>query len=166
MVHRSAINSDAPSFNVAPLLTTKGPESSPGAAIQSVAMTDKLANDQNNMTGGWVPNPKPTKVVKSKKYKEKEGGGGAVRRLRRRVRTRRRRLTASDARVSRRLRIRMMQRRIKKLKSRRMRGGDTNTVPQHGASCSKEQPNCAGNIAQTLLSVQAQGVANSHGDSK
>jgi hypothetical protein len=76
---------------------------------------------------------------------------------------------ASDARVSRRLRMRMMQRRIKKLKSRRigsrrMRGGNLMHVPQHGESCVPGQLNCPGNIAQSILSTQAQANANSHGD--
>jgi hypothetical protein len=81
----------------------------------------------------------------------------------------------------------MLQRRIKKRKSRRsgtrqmqmqmqMRGGSggqvplqpqpaaVQTVPQHGTSCTAGDTNCPGNITQGILSVNAQAVANSHGD--
>jgi hypothetical protein len=79
----------------------------------------------------------------------------------------------------------MLQRRIKKRKSRRhgslqrqlqlqMRGGSgggqvplqpaVQTVPQHGSSCTAGDTNCAGNISKGILDLNAQAVANSHGD--
>jgi hypothetical protein len=158
---------------------------SPQAAIQAVNADSEKANMMNNMHGGWVPNPK-TKVVKSKKVKEGGSSKSRTRRRRRRRHSQSRRLNASDARVSRRLRMRMLQRRIKRRKSRRrgtrqmqmqmqMRGGSggqvplqpqpaVQTVPQHGTSCTAGDTNCAGNITQGILSVNAQAVANSHGD--
>jgi hypothetical protein len=163
-----------PVAKVAPMIIPPG-AASPAAAIQTVNADAKAANLSNNMQiGGWVPNPK-TKVVKSKKAKNvggRGGGGGdgsaARRRRRRSYRTRRNRSSAFDARVSRRLRLRMLQRRIKKRKSRRrtllemQRGGVF--VPQHGTSCQPGQSNCPGNTTQALMSVNAQAVANSRGD--
>jgi len=97
---------------------------------------------------------------------------------------------AFKTRVNRRLRIRMMQRRIKKrinnsstLKLRlRMHGGIGGTdnanpvnsnsnsnsnyvVPQHGHSCAAGETNCAGNEAAVLLSAKNQMTAYAHGDS-
>jgi hypothetical protein len=156
------------------------------AAIDAVTADSIQANTLNNMKiGGWMPNAK-TKVVKSKKVKV----GGRRRSGRRsrqsRRQSRRRQSSAFDARVSRRLRLLMLQRRIKKRSSRRrkslrlrlqLHGGSggagvplqpesetTPTVPQHGASCTPGEPNCAGNITQGILSLNAQAVANSHGD--
>jgi hypothetical protein len=149
------------------------------AAIDAVTAESTQTNTLNNMKiGGWMPNAK-TKVVKSKKVKV-----GGRRRSRRQ--SRRRQSSAFDARVSRRLRLLMLQRRIKKRSSRRrkslrlrlqLHGGSggagvplqpgpekTPTVPQHGASCTPGEPNCAGNITQGILSLNAQAVANSHGD--
>ena len=175
-ITRGNVAQPVPVVNVAPMIIS--PEvASPAAAIQTVNADAKAANLSNNMQiGGWVPNPK-TKVVKSKKAKNVGGrgggggggGGSAARRHRRRsYRTRRIRSSAFDARVSRRLRLRMLQRRIKKRKSRRrtllelQRGGEF--VPQHGISCQPGQSNCPGNTTQALMSVNAQAVANSRGD--
>ena len=174
-IRRGPTASAVPHSVVHPILLDPSRQS-PQAAIQAVNADSDRANMLNNMHGGWVPNPK-TKVVKSKKVKN-EGGSGS--------RRRRRRLTASDARVSRRLRMRMLQRRIKKRKSRRhgsrqrqlqlqlqMRGGSggqvplqpaVQTVPQHGTSCTPGDTNCAGNISKGILDLNAQAVANSHGD--
>jgi len=178
-IRRGPTASAVPHAVVQPMLIDPSRQS-PQAAINAVNADSDKANMLNNMHGGWVPNPK-TKVVKSKKV---NGGRGR----RRSYRTRRRysRSNVYDARVSRRLRMRMLQRRIKKRKSRRhgslqrqlqlqlqMRGGSgqqvplqpaVQTVPQHGVSCTPGDTNCAGNIAQGILSVNAQAVANSHGD--
>ena len=141
---------------------------SPQAAINAVNAESENANMMNNMIGGWVPKSK----VKSKKIKDVVKGGARLRR-RRTYSRRGRRLTASDARVSRRLRMRMLQRRIKKRKSRRsgslqrqMRGGQVQTVPQHGSSCTNpNDTNCPGNISKGMLDLSAQAAANSQGDS-
>lgn len=179
-IRRTATLEPAPHAVVQPIIVDSSRQS-PQAAIQAVNADSDKANMLNNMHGGWVPNPK-TKVVKSKKVK---GGRGR----RRSYRTRRRysRSNVYDARVSRRLRMRMLQRRIKKRKSRRhgslqrqrqlqlqMRGGSgggqvplqpaVQTVPQHGTSCTPGDTNCAGNISKGILDLNAQAVANSHGD--
>ena len=177
-IRRGPTASAVPRAVVQPILIDPSRQS-PQAAINAVNADSDKANMLNNMHGGWVPNPK-TKVVKSKKVK---GGRGR----RRSYRTRRRysRSNVYDARVSRRLRMRMLQRRIKKRKSRRhgslqrqlqlqMRGGSgggqvplqpaVQTVPQHGSSCTAGDTNCAGNISKGILDLNAQAVANSHGD--
>lgn len=179
-IRRAAISSPAPHAVVQPMMIDPSRQSAQ-AAIQAVNADGDKANMLNNMQGGWVPNPK-TKVIKSKKVKI--GGRSGSRKRCSRSR-RQRRLNASDARVSRRLRMRMLQRRIKKRKSRRrgsrqmqMRGGSgggqggqaplqpaVQTVPQHGGpSCTAGDTNCAGNISKGILDLNAQAVANSHGD--
>ena len=178
-IRRGPTASAVPRAVVQPILIDPSRQS-PQAAINAVNADSDKANMLNNMHGGWVPNPPKTKVVKSKKVK---GGRGR----RRSYRTRRRysRSNVYDARVSRRLRMRMLQRRIKKRKSRRhgslqrqrqlqlqMRGGSgqqvplqpVQTVPQHGSSCTAGDTNCAGNISKGILDLNAQAVANSHGD--
>lgn len=88
----------------------------------------------------------------------------------------RRQGAAFKTRVSRRLRIRMVQRRIKKRNAAtakfQMRGGSDSdaenadyTVPQHGHSCGQGELNCAGNEASVLLAAKNQMTANAHGDS-
>ena len=75
--------------------------------------------------------------------------------------------------MNRRLRIRMVQRRIKRNTAAaklQMRGGSSNendhyTVPQHGHSCAEGELNCAGNEASVLLAAKNQMTANAHGDS-
>lgn len=165
-ITRSATTDPKPALQVQPIRLN--PElDSPQAAINTVNTESEKANMLNNMHGGWVPKSK----VKTKKIKDVKGG--ARRRLRRnKTYSRRgRRLTAFDARVSRRLRMRMLQRRIKKHKSRRrgsLRGGqpDPKTVPQHGTSCTNpNDTNCAGNISKGMLDLSAQAAANSQGDS-
>lgn len=178
-IRRGPTASAVPHTVVQPMMIDPSRQSAQ-AAIQAVNADSEKANMQNNMHGGWVPNPPKTKVVKSKKVK---GGRGR----RRSYRTQRRysRSNVYDARVSRRLRMRMLQRRIKKRKSRRhgslqrqlqlqMRGGSgggqvplqpaVQTVPQHGSSCTAGDTNCAGNISKGILDLNAQAVANSHGD--
>ena len=162
-ITRSATTDPIPALQVQPIRLNPELES-PQAAIDTVTADSEKANMLNNMHGGWVPKSK----VKTKKIKDVKGG--ARRRLRRhKTYSRRgRRLTAFDARVSRRLRMRMLQRRIKKHKSRRrgsLRGGQVQTVPQHGASCTNpNDTNCAGNISKGMLDLSAQAAANSQGD--
>ena len=83
--------------------------------------------------------------------------------------------------MSRRLRLRLLQRRIKKRKNSakqlhlqlQMRGGggdgavegSTLTVPQHGRSCSPGELNCAGTSTASILGASNQMEANSLGDS-
>jgi hypothetical protein len=90
-------------------------------------------------------------------------------------------------RVSRRIRMRLLQMRIKKrniasasrsrtktMMQKTMRGGngdlalgDKDLVPQHGSSCSgNADPNCPGLAAESLLTASRQSTANAHGDSK
>lgn len=167
-IRRDQISAPVPVAKADPMVIPPN-AASPGAAIQAVNADAARANTANNMQlGGWVPK---TKVVKSKKAKNVGGrGGGGSAARRRSYRPRRNRSSAFDARVSQRLRLRMLQRRIKKRKSRRrasMRlqwGGVP--VPQHGTSCMPSEPNCAGTTTQALMSVNAQAVANSHGDKK
>lgn len=164
-ITRTPTSDPKPVTEVNPMLVDPSRQS-PQAAINAVNAESEKANTMNNLqlqAGGWVPK---SKVIKSKKVKN---GGGSGSRIRRRGW----RLTASDARVSRRLRLRMLQRRIKKRKSRRreslqrrMRGGELQTVPQHGASCAdSSDTNCAGNISKGILDLNAQAEANSQGDS-
>ena len=169
-IRRDQISTPVPVAKADPMVIPPG-AASPGAAIQAVNADAARANTANNMQlGGWVPNPK-TKVVKSKKAKNVGGRGGRGSAARRRsYRPRRNRSSAFDARVSQRLSLRMLQRRIKKRKSRRraslrLQWGGV-PVPQHGSSCVPNQPNCAGNTTQALMSVNAQAVSNSHGDRK
>lgn len=182
-IKRTAVPGSAPVAVVNPMIVPANAASSK-AAIDAVTTESNQTNTLNNMKiGGWMPNAK-TKAVKSKKVKV----GGVRRRSGRRSgrRSRRQQSSAFDARVSRRMRLLMLQRRIKKRSSRRrkslrlrlqLHGGSggagvplqpesetTPTVPQHGASCTRGEPNCAGNITQGILSLNAQAVANSHGD--
>jgi hypothetical protein len=166
-ITRGHTNDAMPLAPVQPILVDSSRQS-PQAAINAVNAESEKANMMNNIKiGGWIPKSK----VKSKKIKDVKGG---ARLRRRRTYSRRgRRLTASDARVSRRLRMRMLQRRIKKRKSRRsgslqrqMRGGQVQTVPQHGSSCTNPNDNnCPGNISKGMLDLNAQAAANSQGDS-
>lgn len=178
-IKRTAVPGSAPVAVVNPMIVPANAASSK-AAIDAVTTESNQTNTLNNMKiGGWMPNAK-TKAVKSKKVKV----GGVRRRSGRR--SRRQQSSAFDARVSRRMRLLMLQRRIKKRSSRRrkslrlrlqLHGGSggagvplqpesetTPTVPQHGASCTRGEPNCAGSITQGILSLNAQAVANSHGD--
>lgn len=182
-IKHTAVSEPAPVAVVNPMIVPANAASSK-AAIEAVTADSTNANTLNNMKiGGWMPNAK-TKAVKSKKVKV----GGVRRRSGRRSgrRSRRQQSSAFDARVSRRMRLLMLQRRIKKRSSRRrkslrlrlqLHGGSggadvplqpesetTPTVPQHGASCTLGEPSCAGNITQGILSLNAQAVANSHGD--
>ena len=186
-IKRTPVPEPASVAVVNPMLVPASAASSK-AAIDAVAADSIKINTLNNMKiGGWMPNAK-TKAVKSKKVKV----GGVRRRSGRRSgrlsgrRSRRQQSSAFDARVSRRMRLLMLQRRIKKRSSRRrkslrlrlqLHGGSggagvplqpesetTPTVPQHGASCTRGEPNCAGSITQGILSLNAQAVANSHGD--
>ncbi len=166
-ITRGNTSDPVPVATVQPILVDHSRQS-PQAAINAVNAESEKANMMNNMIGGWIPKSK----VKSKKIKDVVKGGARLRR-RRTYSRRGRRLTASDARVSRRLRMRMLQRRIKKRKSRRsgslqqqMRGGEVQTVPQHGTSCNNpNDTNCAGNISKGILDLSAQAAANSRGDS-
>ena len=168
-ITRGNTSDPVPVAPVQPILVDPSRQS-PQAAINAVNAESEKANMMNNMIGGWIPKSK----VKSKKIKDVVLVKGGARLRRRRTYSRRgRRLTASDARVSRRLRMRMLQRRIKKRKSRRsgslqqqMRGGEVQTVPQHGTSCTDpKDTNCAGNISKGILDLSAQAAANSQGDS-
>ena len=139
-ITRSATTDPIPALQVQPIRLNPELES-PQAAIDTVTADSEKANMLNNMHGGWVPKSK----VKTKKIKDVKGG------------------------ARRRLRMRMLQRRIKKHKSRRrgsLRGGQVQTVPQHGASCTNpNDTNCAGNISKGMLDLSAQAAANSQGDS-
>ena len=173
-ITRGHTNDPMPVAAVQPILVDPSRQS-PQAAINAVNAESENANMMNNMIGGWIPKSNKVKSkVKSKKIKDVVLVKGGARLRRRRTYSRRgRRLTASDARVSRRLRMRMLQRRIKKRKSRRsgslqqqMRGGEVQTVPQHGTSCNNpNDTNCAGNISKGILDLSAQAAANSQGDS-
>ena len=147
--------------------------SSASAAINTVRADAANGNMLNNMRGGWIPGRSRRSSRRSSRNKHHKLRGG---RSRSRSRSRRRQGAAFKTRVNRRLRIRMVQRRIKKRNAAtaklQMRGGsgelnaDTNnyTVPQHGHSCGQGELNCAGNEASVLLAAKNQMTANAHGD--
>jgi hypothetical protein len=101
---------------------------------------------------------------------------GGKRSLRRRFR---KQGNSFKRRVSRRIRLRLLQRHIKKRRvaasikrsNALMMGGNAggdmgggDPVPQHGASCAPDAPNCAGNAAASLLTANRQATMNAHGD--
>jgi len=152
--------------------------SSASAAINTVRADAANGNMLNNMRGGWISGrsrrSSRRSTRRSSRNKHKLRGGRS--RSRSRSRSRHRQGAAFKTRVSRRLRIRMVQRRIKKRNAAtaklQMRGGsgelnaETNkyTVPQHGHSCGQGELNCAGNEASVLLAANNQMIANAHGD--
>lgn len=177
-------------FNAAPIKYTAD-SASASAAINTTRADAANGNFLANMHGGRIRGRHHRRLT-SKLHTARS------KRLSRRVK--RRRISSSNSkksrstvrqqgdafktRVNRRLRIRMMQRRIKKrinnsstLKLRlRMHGGIGGTdnanpvnsnyvVPQHGHSCAAGETNCAGNEAAVLLSAKNQMTAYAHGDS-
>jgi hypothetical protein len=156
----------------APPLKYNADSASPAAAIDTTRTNDVKSNTMNNMHGG-----RGMAVSRRKKNKSSHTtrrGGGSRRRYRRRY------SKTQISRMSRRLRMRMLQRRIKKRKNSakqlhlqlQMRGGGGDgaveggnlTVPQHGHSCSPGELNCAGTSTSTILSASNQMEANSLGD--
>ena len=76
-------------------------------------------------------------------------------------------LNAVQQRISHRVRMNLLHRKIHKVKNNyTQRGGET--VPQHGTSCAggAAQQNCPGNSTASLLDAQRQATANAQGDIK
>ena len=78
-------------------------------------------------------------------------------------------LNAVQRRISHRVRMNLLHRKIHKFKNNyTQRGGEgpTTAVPQHGASCAggAAQQNCPGNSTASLLDAQRQATANAQGD--
>lgn len=182
-------------------LTYTAEQASPTAAINSVNADAAKGNMMANMHGGWVPDKRGivrivTKTHSSRSKKNgsrsrsksrtiRRGGKRATRGGRSRTRIARRRFRKQGSsfkrRVSRRIRMRLLERHIKKRSigssnsnmQKMMRGGDNDAagmgggdpVPQHGASCAPGAPNCPGNAAASLLTANRQATANAHGDS-
>jgi len=190
-----------------PALKYTPQQSSPAAAIDSVQADAAKGNMMANMHGGWVPDKRgivniitnaasrskkkgPRSKSKSKSKSKfgsrsrsrsrtirRGGKGGMSRRFRKQG-------SSFKHRVSRRIRLRLLQLRIKKRNiaaasrsrskarmQKMMRGGDIQPVgakvpvPQHGASCSGDaDPNCPGLAAESLLTASRQSTANAHGD--
>lgn len=167
--------------------------SSPSAAINTVREDAANGNMLNNMHGGWITSNRSNRSNRHNKCRYRNstinrGGRGRCGRCRRRNgrctrRRSRRQGPAFKTRVSRRLRIRMVQRRIKKRNASSGKlqlhygggggsgsGSESNTenaeftVPQHGNSCGQGELNCAGNEAAILLATKNQMTANAHGD--
>ena len=183
-----------------PPLQYTAQQASPAAAIDSVQADAAKGNMMANMHGGWVPDKRGIVHIVTKASGNKKNGSrsrsrstsgsrsrtirrGGKRRLSRRFR---KQGCSFKRRVSRRIRLRLLQLRIKKrniISSRNrsnakmqkmMRGGNNNDadnigggdkVPQHGASCTPGIPNCPGNSAASLLDASRQATANAHGDS-
>ena len=175
-------------FAPAPIKYT-AESSSASAALNTVRADAANGNMLNNMHGGWIPGGSKSRSRRNRhRYTSTiklRGGrrrrGSRCSRGRRDSRGMRRQGAAFKTRVSRRLRIRMVQRRIKKRNAAsaklQMRGGSSDggsesntenanyTVPQHGHSCAQGELNCAGNEASVLLAAKNQMTANAHGDS-
>ena len=169
-------------FAPAPIKYT-AESSSASAALNTVRADAANGNMLNNMHGGWIRSRRNrhryTSTIKLRGGRRRRGSRGS--RGRRDSRGTRRQGAAFKTRVSRRLRIRMVQRRIKKRNAAsaklQMRGGSSDggsesntenanyTVPQHGHSCAQGELNCAGNEASVLLAAKNQMTANAHGDS-
>jgi hypothetical protein len=195
-VNRSVTPAPAPSAEeLKPVpLTYTADQASPAAAIDSVKTDAAKGNMVANMHGGWVPDKRGIVriVTKTHSSRSKKNGSrsksrtirrGGKRATRSRTRIARRRFRKQGSsfkrRVSRRIRMRLLERHIKKRRStnsnmqKMMRGGDNDAaamgggepVPQHGASCVPDAPNCAGNAAASLLTANRQATANAHGDS-
>jgi len=197
-VSRTVTPAPAPSaeeLKPVPLMYTAD-QASPAAAIDSVKTDAANGNMVANMHGGWVPDKRGIVriVTKTHSSRSKKNGSrsrsrtirrGGKRATRSRTRIARRRFRKQGSsfkrRVSRRIRMRLLERHIKKRRStnsnmqKMMRGGDNDAaamgggdpvpVPQHGASCVPDAPNCAGNAAASLLTANRQATANAHGDS-
>ena len=177
-------------------LTYTAEQASPTASIDSVKADAAKGNMMANMHGGWVPDKRGIVriVTKTHSSRSKKNGSrsrsrtirrGGKRATRGRSRIARRRFQKQGSsfkrRVSRRIRMRLLERHIKKRRigssksnmQKMMRGGDNDAaamgggdqVPQHGASCVPGAPNCAGNAAASLLTANRQATANAHGDS-
>ena len=176
-----------------PALVYTAEQASPSAAINSVQADAAKGNMMANMKGGWVPDKhgivhivtkaKTNRSVKTGSRTRSRSRSRTVRRggkrsLRRRFR---KQGNSFKRRVSRRIRLRFLQRHIKKRRvaasikrsNALMRGGNIDAggdmgggdpVPQHGASCAPDAPNCAGNAAASLLTANRQATMNAHGD--
>ena len=178
-----------------PALEYTAQQASPAAAIDSVQADAAKGNMMANMHGGWVPDKHGIVHLVTKTSRSNKKGS---RRSRSRSRTIRRggkrsllsrqfrkQGSSFKRRVSRRIRLRLLQLRIKKrnIESARrsrsnakmqkmMRGGNTeqagsnDPVPQHGPSCSGDSdPNCPGLAAASLLTANRQATAYERGDS-
>ena len=193
-VSRSATHAVAPTAQdlKPPPLQYTAQQASPAAAIDSVQADAAKGNMMANMHGGWVPDKRgivhivTTKVSRSNKKSSRSrsrsrSGSRTIRRGGKRGRRFRKQGSSFKRRVSRRIRMRLLERHIKKhsigsnaMMQKMMRGGNNDTnigggdrVPQHGASCSgSADPNCPGNAAASLLDATRQATANAHGDSK
>lgn len=169
---------DMPEKNyTAPPLKYNADSASPAAAIDTTRANDVKSNTMNNMHGG-----RGMAVSRRKKSKSPHTTrrGGSRRYRRRHSRNSRNYSKPQISRMSRRLRMRLLQRRIKKRKNSakqlhlqlQMRGGggdgavegDNLTVPQHGHSCSRGELNCAGTSTASILVASNQMEANSLGD--
>ena len=178
-----------------PALVYTADQASPSAAIESVQADAAKGNMAANMKGGWVPDKRGIVhiVTKAKPERSVKNGSrtrssfmsrsrtvrrGGKRSLRRRFR---KQGNSFKRRVSRRIRLRLLQRNIKKRRvaasikrsNALMMGGNIDAgsdmgggdpVPQHGASCAPDAPNCAGNAAASLLTANRQATMNAHGD--
>lgn len=189
-----------------PALQYTAQQASPAAAIDSVQADATKGNMMANMHGGWVPDKRGiVNIVTNAASRSKKKGAMSKTKSRYRSRSRtirrggrgrgrlsrrfRKQGSSFKHRVSRRIRLRLLQMRIKKRNiasasrssrsnakmQKPMRGGNTDAavlgqndlVPQHGASCSGDaDPNCPGLAAESLLTANRQSTANAHGDSK
>jgi hypothetical protein len=162
-----------------PPLQYTAQQASPAAAIDSVQADAAKGNMMANMHGGWVPDKRGIVhiVTKPSRSNKKGSRSRTIRRGGKRGRKFRKQGSSFKHRVSRRIRMRLLERHIKKhtvgsnsMMQKMMRGGnnevalDAQTVPQHGASCAPDAPNCPGNAAASLLTAKRQGIANAHGD--
>ncbi len=120
--------------------------------------------------------PRPHGQTQYRGTVKRFGGGGSRRRTarcRNRSRfTRSRRyrtrtpFNAVQQRISHRVRMNLLHRKIHKVKNNYTQRGGEPTVPQHGASCAggAAQQNCPGNSTASLLDAQRQATANAQGD--
>ena len=141
-----------------------------------------------NQYNGPRPHPHPHPRPYGNTYRGtiKGFGGGKRRATIRRGRSaqftrsrRYRKLTAFQRRVSRRVQLNMLHRKIRKSKNNytqrrnqrrseqlQQQGGEPVTVPQAGVSCAggAAQQNCPGNTSASLLEASRQATANAQGD--
>lgn len=177
-----------------PPLQYTAQQASPAAAIDSVQADAAKGNMMANMHGGWVPDKrgivhivtKPSRSNKkrsrsrsmSRSMSRSRSRSRTIRRGGKRGRKFRKQGSSFKHRVSRRIRMRLLERHIKKhsigsnsMMQKMMRGGnnevaaDAAPVPQHGRSCSgNTDPNCPGLAAESLLTASRQSTVNAHGD--
>lgn len=153
-----------------PVLVVTADTASSQASMNAITNAANDKNTMNGIAGGGITRrrgrrPQKRRLTKCKcKCKCKCKRCRASRRGRSTITSSQRRI------ISRRVQLNLLHRKIRKNKisnssSTSQRGGNSDTVPQHGASCaSSTEPNCPGNSSAALLDASRQASANAQGD--